>query len=288
MCAAVCANIFQKSNLKMAWAKRDIIDYYHRNWLGYGLWGKNMHYGYWEKHTRTIRQATENFNRVLAQKAAIIESDHVLDAGCGVGAAAIYLSKRTGCKVTGITITPKHVKKAYRNAEKAGVSHLTEFREMDYCKTDFPDSTFTVVWGLESICYAECTGTFIREAYRILKPGGRLIVADGFASKNEYFGKEKRQMRRWLDGWLLNKLDTPYDFKNFASKAGFRFSDYRNVTENVFLTSKIMFVASWPFFMFHLYDRFFPTKSYPSDAPFHQYIALKNRLWEYGIFYAEK
>ena len=77
----------------MPWTKRDIVNYYNKNEFGYRLWGRNMHYGYWDASTKHIRQATQKFNQVLAQTAQIHEHDCVLDAGCGVGGGSIYLAK---------------------------------------------------------------------------------------------------------------------------------------------------------------------------------------------------
>jgi cyclopropane fatty-acyl-phospholipid synthase-like methyltransferase len=272
----------------MEWTRQDIIQYYKENEFAYFLWGRNMHYGYWEEDTKTQRQASQRFNEVMAAKARITEKDHVLDAGCGVGGSSIALAKKTGCRVTGVTICPRQVKLAYKNAEKEGVAHLTDFYEMDYQNTTFEDGKFDVVWGLESICYAESKEAFIKEAFRVLKSNGRLIVADGFASKDEYFGKEKKLMQRWLDGWIVNFLNTPRDFIAFAKKAGFAKSDYTDVTEKVFRTSQLMFYTSLFFLPFHLIDRVVRIKSYPTDALFNQYFAMKQKLWEYGIFFAEK
>jgi len=247
-----------------------------------------MHYGYWTRDTLTLRQATRKFNEVLAEKARITSDDYVLDAGCGVGGASIYLAKRFGCRVTGITLCPRQVIMAGRNAEKEGVSHLVNFREMNYMKTAFDDKTFTVVWGLESICYAESKELFTKEVFRILKDGGRMIVADGFASRQNYEGSDKRLMQRWLDGWIVNSLNTPSDWKTFAEKAGFARSDYRNVTPNVRFTSKLMYWVSMPFILLHWLDKIKPLKPYPTDAMYNQYHAMKKGLWEYGIFYAER
>ncbi|MCX7726454.1 MAG: methyltransferase domain-containing protein [Chitinispirillaceae bacterium] len=272
----------------MGWTKKDIIDYYKENELAYWLWGKNMHYGYWEEGVKTQRQASEKFNEVMANLVGISRNDWVLDAGCGVGGSSIYLAKNRGCRVTGITICSNQVSLAYKNAKKEGVSHLVEFFEMDYLKTGFKDNTFNVVWGLESICYAESKEKFIKEASRVLKNEGRVIVADGFASKESYVGKEKWLMQRWLDGWVVNFLNTPSQFKRFALNSGFKRVEYYNVTDKVFKTSKLMFYVSLLFLPLHLLDRIKRIKSYPTDALFNQYFALKRGLWEYGIFIAFK
>lgn len=273
----------------MRWTKKDIVKYYKTNEFAYSLWGRDMHYGYWTKDTKTLRQATKKFNEVLAKKANISKDDRVLDAGCGVGGASIYLAKNIGCKVTGITICSRQVDLAYKNADKEGVSHLVDFHEMDYLNTTFDDNSFTVVWGLESICYAESKEKYVRECFRLLKKGGKMIVADGFASKQSYEeGKEKKLMQRWLDGWIVNSLNTPADWKNFAEKTGFTYSDYRDVTSNVMRTSTLMYWVSMPFILLHWLDKFLPLKPYTTDALYNQYHAMKKGLWEYGVFYAEK
>jgi len=272
----------------MAWTKKDIINYYQSNEFAYRLWGPNMHYGYWDKGIYTQRQASVRFNQEMANTAAITKDDHVLDAGCGVGGACVFLAKTYGCRATGITITPRQVELARSNARKQGVSHLTEFYEMDYQKTTFDDGRFSVVWGLESICYAEDKKEFIREAYRLLRDGGRLIVGDGFASREEYHGKDAWLQQRWLDGWIVNHLNTPAQFRQFAAEAGFAVSSYRDVTAYVRPTSLIMLCVSLPFLPLHILNRFIRIRQYPTDALWNQFFALKKGLWEYGIFCARK
>ena len=159
---------------------------------------------------------------------------------------------------------------------------------MDYENTTFGDGQFDVVWGLESICYAKSKEQFVREAYRVTGERGRLIVADGFASREEYHGGDKKLMNRWLDGWIVNFLNTPAAFKRFAEGAGYRTTGYEDVTPKVMPTSRLMFVASLPFFPLHIIDKIVRLKSYPADAMFNQYLAIRKRLWQYGIFFADK
>lgn len=272
----------------MRWKKADIIRYYRDNEFAYGLWGRNMHYGYWDKGIRTLRQATQRFNEIVAATVDIAADDSVLDAGCGVGGSSTFLARTIGCRATGITLCPRQVPMAYRNARKQGVEHLCRFYEMNYEKTGFKAGTFDVVWGLESICYAESKQRFVNEASRVLRDGGRLVVADGFSSREHYEGNDAKLMRRWMDGWLVNTLDTPDAFRRYALDAGFRETGYTNVTPQVMMTSRLMFMVSMPFIVLHLIDKLIPLPPYPTDALFNQYPALKRGLWEYGVFWARK
>ncbi len=280
--------IVELTNKKTTEYYNNIIAYYRRTELSYYFWGRNFHYGYWDETTNHIYKAIRKLNEVLAQTASISKNDRVLDAGCGVGGAGVYLAKNIGCHVTGITICPRQVDFANRNAKKEGVAHLTEFIEMDYHKTTFPENYFDIVWGVESICYAAGKDRFIREAYRVLKNGGRLIVSDAFVGKKNCTSIEQRSMDIWLKGWAVNYIETSENFIQFASEAGFKKSTYQDVTSKVFPTATLMYYLAFPFIIFHLFDKIIPLKSYPLDVWFHHYEALKNGLWEYGIFCATK
>jgi len=54
---------------------------------------RSMHYGYWDKSTKTFHEALMNINKVMSEKVLIKEHDKVLDAGCGVGGSSLWLAK---------------------------------------------------------------------------------------------------------------------------------------------------------------------------------------------------
>ncbi|MDR2578948.1 MAG: methyltransferase domain-containing protein [Chitinispirillales bacterium] len=274
---------------KVTWDNNDVIRYYHVSaWAFEKLWGPDMHYGYWEKGVKNQRQASRRMNEKLVEKINITKDDYVLDAGCGIGGNAVWLAQTYGCKVVGVSIVAEQIEKAKERAKAAGVDHLCEFLVMDYMNLKFPDETFTVVMGLESICYANPKNEFTKGVYRVLKPGGRFGMADGLASKEAYVGKEKRIMHRWMDGWKLNNLDTPTQWTQYARDAGFNSINYKNITKNVMPSARILF--AWSFFSihWHILDRIFSIDAYPSDALWYQYWAIKKKLAEYGMFWAVK
>lgn len=131
-----------------------------------------IHFGYWDIKVSSFRQSLLRMNEIMMEAARIGPGDHVLDAGCGVGGSSIFIASKIGCRVTGITLSERQVGQAKKNAEGKGLVDLVEFRQMDYGATSFEDASFDVVWGCESICYADDKEQFIRESYRILKPGG--------------------------------------------------------------------------------------------------------------------
>ena len=276
---------------------RQIVDYYDSCNIDYKLiWNLDrsyaMHFGYWDEKVKNFSQSLERENEILAEMAKIKGSDVVLDAGCGVGGSSIFLAKKFGCKVVGITLSKKQAEQAIRNAERNGVESNTEFLVMDFENMTFPDKTFDVVWTIESICHASNKKKFIEGVNRILKPNGRLIIAESFAVKKDYEDKEKGIMQKWLSGWGINFLETVENFKKYLANTGFQKISFLDITDYIMPSSKRLYKYSLPVMFFGKIAEFLKirTKTQTGNivAALYQHKALLKKLWEYGIFYAEK
>ena len=274
-----------------------IIDYYRDTENAYkDSWDLNnslaIHYGYWDEEVKSFPESLIRMNEVMMKAAGIKSSDRVLDAGCGVGGSSIFLASIVGCRVTGITLSERQVQQATENAKKKGVSKLVDFKVMNYSATEFPDASFDVVWGCESICYADDKEQFIKEAYRLLKPGGRLVVADGFVT--EFSNNENPVIKKWLDGWQVNYLETPERFQQFMKKIEFNEINYHNISRQTSHSSrrlyKFYFLASlyllWKKINFSKPATDFQKKNIAACK--YQYKGLKKGLWQYGLISGQK
>ena len=281
----------------MAYTQKEIVDYYNYCESDYArLWNLGssmaMHAGFWDYKVRTLQEALERENQILSELAKITASDHVLDAGCGVGGSSIYLAKRCHCQVTGITLSSQQVERAKNFAASHGVSDQTEFKVMDFCHTDFPDNSFDVVWAIESVCHAENFSDFLKEAYRLLKPNGRIVIADGFLSDRPLKSKEKAGLKRWLSGWKVGSLPSVSEF--LLSLKTHRFADisFQDVTQKVMPSSKRLFYLSIPtIFLSKLGEYVNLRKKVQTDnliSAFYQHLTLKKGVWKYAIVLAEK
>ncbi len=276
---------------------KKIIEYYKDTENAYkDSWDLNnslsIHYGYWDEKVRSFPQSLLRMNEVMMEAADIKQSDKVLDAGCGVGGSCIFLASALGCKVTGITLSERQELQATANAKQKGVDKLVDFKVMDYCATDFSDASFDVVWGCESICYADDKHQFVREVYRLLKPGGRLVIADGFVKKSEY--NDRLVIRKWLDGWQVKSLESPARFKNLLNLEGFTDIEYSDISKYVTHSSrrllKYYFLAKcylwWKTLTFSNKATAIQRKNI--IACWHQYWGLKLNFWQYGLFVCKK
>ena len=276
---------------------KKIVDYYEASENAYkDTWDLDnslaIHYGYWDKNVRSFRQSLARMNEIMLESAAIKNSDLVLDAGCGIGGSSFFIAERTGCKVAGIGLSEKQIARAKEISAKKGLAEKVVFGVMDYCQTSFPDKSFDVVWGCESICYAEDKEKFVKEASRILKTGGRLVIADGFVKKIE--NNQHPVIRNWLDGWQVNYLETMGRFCQFMHQYGFTDIRFKDISKNVARSSsrlyRYYYLANLYFFWKKMTfsDRATDMQKKNIRACKYQYLGLKKKLWEYGLIVGVK
>jgi SAM-dependent methyltransferase len=276
---------------------RRVIDYFDQTHNDYRrLWGidrhAGMHCGYRDALHRSHDAAVENMNRVLARRAAIAGGERVLDAGCGIGGSAVWLARNVGARVTGINLNPRQVLLAKALAARHGVEGRVRFFVADFASTGLPDESFDVVWALESFCYAEDKLAVLIEAARLLRPGGRLILADGFLAKQRLCDDEARIVEHWRTGWAIPHVVGVEAMRTWLAEAGFGSIDFHDATDHVRASSLRIYrttlaLGPWAWLLYALGLRS-EVQTRGLASGYYQYQALRRGLGLYGIFCAEK
>ncbi len=143
------------------------------------IWGEHMHHGYYgadgtQKKDR--RQAQIDLIEELLKWSGVQQAENILDVGCGIGGSSVYLAEKFHARATGITLSPMQVKRATERAHSFGLTARTSFQVADAQAMPFADNSFDLVWSLESGEHMPDKTKFIQECYRVLKPGGTLIM----------------------------------------------------------------------------------------------------------------
>lgn len=252
-----------------------------------------LHYGYWdEDRPYDQHQALLNKNRVLYEKAGIQPGDKVLDAGCGIGGSTIWMAREHGNSVTGITISGKQAEYARQHARRHGVAELVNFEVADFCATPFADASFDVVWALESSCHALNKGDFLGEAWRVLRPGGRLVVCDGFLLQRQFNEQQWQAIVTCLNGWAVPNLCGRDEFSGLLQQQGFASIVCHDITAQTMASADYMYKVAKRLQPVQKISQWLGLRSKAQTANYlvglAQHQLFTEKLTEYLIFTAQK
>jgi SAM-dependent methyltransferase len=162
--------------------------------------------------------------------ASLKEGEVVLDLGSGAGLDMFHAARKVGDsgRVIGVDMTPAMIEKAKLGAEQLGLENV-EFRLGDIEDLPVENSSVDVIISNCVINLAPDKGKVFQEAYRVLRPGGRVMVSDIVleASLPENVREEIANYTGCLGGAILEEeylqlmRDAGFERVKVVSKAGF-------------------------------------------------------------------
>jgi len=257
----------------------DELDCFYRD-----VWGDHVHHGLWVRGDETRDEATRELVRHVAARGGIGHGARVCDIGCGYGATARMLAADFGARVTGVTVSAAQFEYAANMAAEG-----TSFVEGDWLRNPLEDGAFDVAIAIESSEHMPDIREFFRQAARVLRPGGRLVVTAWLAHP-----RASTVQRKWLlepicrEGRMavMGSFD---DYRGWFEEAGFEVESVENMSEQVHRTwpecSK-RFVAKLlrdPRYIRFLFNRHSSNRVFALTI-FRIWFAYRSGAMQYGIF----
>jgi len=200
------------------------------------LWGEHVHHGLWVNGQESSEVAVRHLVDVVAKEAQIKPGDHVIDIGCGYGAAARQLAEYYGAKVTAITLSS--AQHAYAHSVTAGANPV--YLLADWLTTDFSQN-FKMAIAIESSEHMPDRDEFFRRAYKVLAVGGRFVVCAWLSNEAPSSIEITWLLRPICDEGRLPYLPTLNELVASARAAGFEVVNSQDCTRAVRRTWGIIF-----------------------------------------------
>ena len=133
-------------------------------------------YGHDLGQTSWVSIDESNFIPVLLN---LTSDTSALEIGCGSGLYALHLAKRFDCRITGLDLNPHGIGSATQLAAATGLDTVAQFQQCDASEPlPFDDSIFDAAFSNDALCHISARPTLLKEIFRVLRPGARLLFSD--------------------------------------------------------------------------------------------------------------
>jgi sarcosine/dimethylglycine N-methyltransferase len=165
-------------------------------------------------------------NDTLAARAGIGADTRVADFCAGLGGPSRYFAHRYGADVTGIELTPARVKGAGELTRRVGLQDKVRILEGNVMQVPLADGSIDVVVSQEALLHVPDKRRALAEAWRILKPGGRIAFTDWVAHR-PLSGADRALM--WQGMAVTDLYDLPA-YAGLVREAGFSIDTVEDLT----------------------------------------------------------
>lgn len=172
---------------------------------------------------------TEEYRRFIASLHLIPDSE-ILEIGSGNGAAAVYAATGTKARATGLDSNEAGIRRAVALAKEKGLEDRVKFRLGDASDPfPFADNTFDAIFANDTFSLIPGRTGLLRECYRVLRPGGRLLYTDPLVLVG-IVTSEEIAWRTWAG---LSCLIPKGENEKLLQEAGFELVSADDLTESV-------------------------------------------------------
>jgi MPBQ/MSBQ methyltransferase len=197
----------------------DLVTYYTEAGMDYRAWSRNfnMHFGFyrWGMNPLALESMLEEMSWQVFRRLALRDGMNVLDLGCGLGAPTRTLISRHDVAAMAVTKVEWQLAMARKLSEEIPARGSVEWKLGDFTALDLPGGAFQAAFSIEASCHAEGADkeAFVQECSRLLAPGAKLVVADGFM-------KRSVGLPRWYAA-LLGYMTRNWAVERFADLPAF-------------------------------------------------------------------
>lgn len=195
------------------------------------IWGgEDIHIGLYENENEPIADASR---RTVERLASVLpdlgKEDYVLDLGAGYGGAARYLAETFGCRVSCLNLSEIQNQRNREINAKRGLEKLVDVHDGNFEDVPFRDELFSVVWSQDSFLHSGNREQVIKEAARVLKPGGLFVFTDPMQKSDA----DEEALKPVLERILLDSMGTVEFYEEAAREAGFEKVEFIDLSENL-------------------------------------------------------
>ena len=197
-----------------------------------------LHYPLYVNESDSFIQAQKNLTDYCISLLRSIKNKEVLEIGCGNGVQALYINENYGpLRITGIDLNASNIEIANSEKERANIKNVQFLVDDAQNLTKIASNSMDVILNIESAFHYPDKSAFLKEVYRVLKPGGQYLIADILSTRKKREGIMKIwgkpmvhhfwNKKRYDEEFLKSELEINYN-EDITHNVKKGWSIYRN------------------------------------------------------------